>query len=431
MSPAISTVKPSGIAWAGPVPLHWKVLKLKHVLASVIAGGTPNSGVASNWASDGTSWVSIADMSGVDAVYETSKKVSAAGLLEKNLKVSEPGALLYSIYASLGHVAMLMIPAVTNQAILALTPSPQISSRYLFWFLNATRANVSVYASYGTQYNLNAEKVRNLPVLLPPPHEQAAIANYLDTKTAAIDALIAKKEELLGLLERYQQAVIVNAVTRGLDPSVRLSALGVEWLKFVPSHWLLVKGSHLLLKRKELNRGMKCVDRLALTMRGVIPRSLEDVDGLQSSDYEGYQLVEKDNLLFKLIDLENVKTSRVGLVPAQGIVSPAYIRLEVRSPNQLLPKYAFYWYYHMYLAQIFNEMGAGVRQTLSADELLRVPVALPPIPEQEAIVSHLDSKLSDIEALKIAAASVIEKLRQYRASVISAAVTGKIEVPTP
>ena len=103
---------------------------------------------------------------------------------------------------------------------------------------------------------------------------------------------------------------------------------GVPWLGKIPSHWYVHQTKRHFQRRKGLNVGMVCENRLSLTMNGVVPRRLDDVDGLQSSDYEGYQIFEAGDLAFKLIDLQNIKTSRVGLVPERGIMSPAYIRLE-------------------------------------------------------------------------------------------------------
>ena len=207
----------SGIPWAPLVPSHWKICKLKTALASVSSGGTPNSGVDANWSDEGTNWVAIGDMSSVDEVSATEKRVSALGLHEKNLTILPVGTLLYSIYASLGHVAELRIPAATNQAILALVPNRKACPRYLFWFLKATQPTVDAYASYGTQANLNAEKVKNLPLLLPPMAEQSEIAEHLDRRTAEIAKLSNKALEQVEALRKYRASLVAAAVTGKLD----------------------------------------------------------------------------------------------------------------------------------------------------------------------------------------------------------------------
>ena len=112
--------------------------------------------------------------------------------------------------------------------------------------------------------------------------------------------------------------------------------------------------------------------RLALTLGGVVDRALDDVEGLQSSDYSTYQIFETDDLAFKLIDLENIKTSRVGHVPRRGIMSPVYIRLSALKKHTY-SRYYYWFFYGAYLNNIFNGMGGGVRQNLTPTDLLEFP----------------------------------------------------------
>lgn len=147
---------------------------------------------------------------------------------------------------------------------------------------------------------------------------------------------------------------------------------------------MILPGKRSLQRRKELNRGMKCENRLSLTMAGVIPRELDDVNGLQASEYETYQIFQTDDLAFKLIDLENIKTSRVGLVPEIGIMSPAYIRIEPNK-RRLVPNFAYWFYTHLYVRNVFNGLGGGVRQTLTAEELLLLQIPSPPSPSKRPL----------------------------------------------
>lgn len=149
---------------------------------------------------------------------------------------------------------------------------------------------------------------------------------------------------------------------------------------------------------KQVNKGMIEEHRLALTLGGVIDRALDDVEGLQSSDYTTYQIFEKDDLVFKLIDLENIKTSRVGHVPRRGIMSPAYIRLTRMSKNAL-PRYYYWLFYAAYLNNIFNGMGGGVRQNLTPTDLLEFPIPQTPQQEQKEIADFLDRETSRIDQL--------------------------------
>ncbi len=150
--------------------------------------------------------------------------------------------------------------------------------------------------------------------------------------------------------------------------------------------------------RKRVNRGMEEEHRLALTLGGVIDRALDDDEGLQSSDYSTYQIFEADDLVFKLIDLENIRTSRVGYVPRRGIMSPAYIRLEPTS-KQSNSRYYYWFFYGAYINNIFNGMGGGVRQNLTPTDLLEFPIPLPDLQTQNSIADFLDRETARIDQL--------------------------------
>jgi len=169
---------------------------------------------------------------------------------------------------------------------------------------------------------------------------------------------------------------------------------------------------------------MKESHRLALTMSGVIDRSLDDTDGLQSSDYGSYQIFEKGDLAFKLIDLQNIKTSRVGLVPRRGIMSPAYIRLTPTS-SVVYPEFFYWYFYAAYIGNIFNGLGGGIRQSLSQTELLEFPVPDIPTEDQLAIARFLDRETGLIDGLIEKKTRFIALLKEKRAADIIEAISPK------
>lgn len=135
---------------------------------------------------------------------------------------------------------------------------------------------------------------------------------------------------------------------------------GVEWIGHIPENWELVQTKrHFQNIKRVVGKAVDEYERLALTMHGVIKRSKEDSDGLQPEKFEGYQILKTNELVFKLIDLENVKTSRVGLSPYIGLVSPAYIVLSNSYDDN---RFFYYWFLFMYYNEIFNHLGGdGVR----------------------------------------------------------------------
>lgn len=165
------------------------------------------------------------------------------------------------------------------------------------------------------------------------------------------------------------------------------------------SLWSTVPAKRRFEYAKELNVGMRESRRLALTMSGVIDRSLDDAKGLQSSDFEGYQIFEEGDLAFKLIDLENIKTSRVGLVPRRGIMSPAYIRLRPINPDKICAAFYYWYFYAAYKGNIFNGLGGGIRQNLSQAELLDFPVPEIDHADQVVISGYLNKEVARIDQL--------------------------------
>jgi len=205
---------------------------------------------------------------------------------------------------------------------------------------------------------------------------------------------------------------------------------GVEWLGEVPTHWRVLPTKRGFTRLKELNTGMTCENRLALTMAGVVPRSLDDLEGLQASEFESYQIFEPNDLAFKLIDLQNIKTSRVGLVPELGIMSPAYIRLEPH-PSVVNPKFAYWFFTDLYNRLIFNQLGGGVRQTIGHEELLTLAFLFVPLSEQRAVAAFLDRETAKIDALVAEQERLIELLKEKRQAVISHAVTKGLDPTVP
>ncbi|MBZ7939143.1 restriction endonuclease subunit S [Campylobacter sp. W0014] len=196
---------------------------------------------------------------------------------------------------------------------------------------------------------------------------------------------------------------------------------GIEWLGEIPEHWEMVKGFFLFFSKKELNLNFQCKDRLALTLNGVIEKSISQNDGLNPLDFRTYQIFEKNDLVFKLIDLDNINTSRVGYVHKKGIMSSAYIRLI--SKNKNYPKYFYYYYYNLYIKQIFNNLGTGVRATLKPDELLSIKLCYPPLKEQEQIANFLDEKCEKIQNFIEKKEKLLSLLQEQKQALINETIT--------
>lgn len=197
---------------------------------------------------------------------------------------------------------------------------------------------------------------------------------------------------------------------------------GVSWLGNIPALWNIVKTKrHFQNEKRVAGKYANQYERLALTMNGVIKRDKEDAEGLQPESFEGYQVLEQNQLVFKLIDLENVKTSRVGLSPYTGIVSPAYIILHNDQQDN---RFYYYYYMNMYYQEIFNYLGGeGVRSALNAKDLLETPIPDISLKQQKVIADYLDKECARIDDIVEKQRNIIEKLKEYKKSVISEVVT--------
>ena len=196
---------------------------------------------------------------------------------------------------------------------------------------------------------------------------------------------------------------------------------GVEWIGEIPKHWKIVRGKFILSHKKEINSDFQCNNLLSLTLNGVIRKDMDSTVGLRPSDYKTYQVFHPDNLVFKLIDLENIQTSRVGIVPEKGIMSPVYIRLQSKSNSH--ERYYFYQYYDLYKKHIFNFLGKGVRSSLSPSNLLEIPLAFPPPSEQTQIANFLDRKTEQLDELIRIKERQTELRQEQRTALINQVVT--------
>ena len=193
---------------------------------------------------------------------------------------------------------------------------------------------------------------------------------------------------------------------------------GVDWIGEIPHDWEIVQTKRVFRSIKRVvGNQVGEYERLALTLNGVIKRSKEDNEGLQPEKFEGYQILKENELVFKLIDLENVKTSRVGLSSYTGLVSPAYIVLTNESKDN---RFYYYWFMFMYYNEVFNHLGGdGVRSALKVKDLIAIPVPFINECKQHRIADYLDEKCSKIDAIIKKQQTVIEKLKAYKLSKIN------------
>ncbi|WP_455933497.1 restriction endonuclease subunit S [Neisseria sp.] len=302
------------------------------------------------------------------------------------------------------------------------------SAKFLHYYLHTLDITKVLYKfGSGLRQNLSFLDFKRLPIIDIPLSEQQKIAQFLDDKTAKIDQAVDLAEKQIALLKEHKQILIQNAVTRGLNPDVPLKDSGVEWIGQVPEHW----EKYPLFVQAKISSITNHIDKELLSVyldRGVIRFS--DVDekrtNVTSLDLSKYQLVRKGNFV---LNNQQAWRGSVGISNYEGIVSPAYLILELS--NKFESNYANYLFRNgtMVAHYFVASKGVGsIQRNLYWGNLRRTPIFIPPLSEQQRIADYLDAQIIKIDQAIALKTAHIEKLKEYKSVLINDAVTGKVRV---
>jgi len=304
------------------------------------------------------------------------------------------------------------------------SPTARLLHRILM--SHPTVAHFFVEAPGITRYGLGQDAIGNVPLCLPPPDHRTVVVDWIDRETARIDALIAKKTEFIELLDKKRQALITHAVTKGLDPNVKMKDSGVEWIGEVPEHWDISPFFTVAKEISRSNKGMIESKVLSLSFGRIIQKRESENLGLVPESYETYQIVEPGEIVFRFTDLQNDKNSlRSAQVKERGIITSAYLAIKPFNVNETYLAWLMRAYDH---CKVFYTLGGGLRQSLKYSDVKRLPVVIPPLVEQLRSVDFIDRETARIDALIAKIQSSIDLLKERRSALISAAVTGRIDL---
>lgn len=423
-------MKDSGIKWIGVIPSAWRTARVKNVAETMQSGGTPDSSNDTFYVDieGGIPWVAIADMSTTPYVKDTNKHISEEGRKSKNLIVFEPGTILYAMYASVGKVSELAVPATINQALLAIVLNSSIDGSFFKYALNAWEPYIISESNGTTQFNLNANKVANLCFPMPNRLEQESIVRYLDTKCAQVDTLIANVQFQIEKLKAYKQSMITEVVTKGLDPTVPMKDSGVEWIGEIPKHWSVIPSKFLFAncdeRRREGDVQLTASQKYGMISQEEYMRRENARIVLADKGLENWKHVEPFDFVISLRSFQGgLEMSEV-----TGCATWHYIILRAR---QRIHPYYYKWLFKssMYITTLqrtCNYIRDG--QDLRYSNFVKVPLCIPTLYEQQKIADFLDRKCAKIDHLITLKQSKIEKLEQYKRSLIYEYVTGKREI---
>ena len=256
--------------------------------------------------------------------------------------------------------------------------------------------------------------------------EQQQIVHFLDRKCTAIDTAIEKTKKSIEKLEEYKKAVITKAVTKGIDPNAKMKDSGVEWIGEIPEDWDVKQLRTYFSRRINKNIHLQEKNLLSLSYGRIVRKNIDTKEGLLPESFDGYNIVEDGDIVIRGTDLQNDHRSlRTGLVTERGIITSAYMTL--RSKENVNSTYYHYLLHCYDISKVFYSMGGGLRQSLDYWEFIRMPVLHPTDREQEEIISYIKTKCAAIDAAIEKKKKAIEKLEEYKKSLIYYAVTGKID----
>lgn len=306
----------------------------------------------------------------------------------------------------------------------------KVSSKYMLYIANSeyiqTQLILKATAS-SAQPKLNKEDFRSIQFLLPPMDEQERIVRYLDGKLPDVDTIIKKLNKKISLLEQQRQSIITEAVTKGLNPNVKMKDSGVEWIGEIPENWDVNKIKFKFDIRKVI-QPTENPTVLSLTQHGLKIKDLKDFSGQHAESYDKYQKVELKDYVMNGMDL---LTGYVDCSPFEGVTSPDYRVFRIKDDTECHDYYLRYFQI-CYFAKIFYGHGQGVsnfgRWRLQTNVFKEFPLPVPPREEQFEISEYLKKKEEEISKSLDLLKVNIEKLKEYRQSLIYEAVTGKIDV---
>jgi type I restriction enzyme S subunit len=431
--------KDSGIEWIGEIPAHWDVARMKWVLSRKMEYGANESAESDN--PQYPRFIRITDFDDSGKLRNESFRslppdVAKDYLLDEgDILFARSGATVGKTFIFRGYngkacFAGYLIRAKCNPDL--------ITSDFLYLF---TRSGI--YASWknsifiqATIQNISAEKYHNLVVPVPQLVEQQSIATYLDRKTKQIEGLIEKKQYQIDLLWEQRTAVINEAVTKGLNPKAKMKDSGIEWIGEIPAHWDV---SRIVFALERLQDGTHFSpdsnfkgEYLYITAKNIKEWGI-DLTDITYVSKETHEAIYKRCPVLKGDVLYIKDGATAGIATVNPLEEPFSM---LSSVAMLRPKQSRcdsrYLAYHLnaktFKGFVLNSLIGGAMTRFTLETISKFRIIVPPLTEQQSIATYLDLKTSEYDTMIAKEERLIELLQEYRTSLISEVVTGKVDV---
>jgi type I restriction enzyme S subunit len=423
--PKYEVYKETGVDWIGSIPTEWEVKRMKFLLKEINIRSTTG----------GEQLLSLSKYRGIVPKDSLKERAGAAESLVGYKKVFVNDLVINKMQAVNGLLAISKLDGITSPDYSVYRPiKPDLLDyRYLGYLLSMPeylgefkRRVTGVMEGF---IRLYTDDLYSIHSIFPCTKTQELIANFLDQKTAQIDEAIAIKEKQIALLKERKQIIIQKAVTQGLDPNVPMKDSGVEWIGQVPEHWNVRRAKYLF---NEINERSNAGNEELLSvshMTGVSPRSEKtNVYMFMAEDYTGSKLCRKNDLVMNIMW---AWMGALGVSGQTGIVSPSYGVYRQKYKNTFNPIYLEYLLKTTKYIEYYNKVSTGLhssRLRFYGHMFFAMDIGFPDYDEQNSIVRYLEEQTSRIDQAVAVQDSQIEKLKEYKTTLINNAVTGKIKV---
>lgn len=427
--------KDSGVEWLGAIPNHWKTVSISRLFSRIKRTGYTEKELLSVYRDYGV----IPKSSRDDNNNKPSEDLSPYQLVQPN------DLVMNKMKAWQGSIAISEYEGIVSPAYFVYQPNKSLFElahpKYVHYLLrNPIYVTQYLSRSKGirvNQWDLDPDEFRNIELLLPGKIEQEKIYSFLDHETAKIDNLIEKQQQLIELLKEKRQAVISRAVTKGLNPDVPMKESGVEWLGEVPEHWAIKPLRYLGDCQNGINIGAEAfgsgfpfISYGDAYKNRVLPDNGSGLVQSTAEDRRKYSLLRGDVLFTRTSEtIEEIGFASACIKSIENSCFAGFlIRFRPKS-SELCIEYSKYYFSNQLLRIFFTkEMNLITRASLSQDLLKTMPVVIPPVDEQIKIAELLDNISEKFDQLQLLGEEQIKYLQERRTALISAAVTGKIDV---
>ena len=429
--PRYSKYKDSGVEWLGEVPEGWEVKPVKNV-ASIVNGYPFDSKLFDQ--SQGFPLIRIRDLNKAETeTFYQGDFVESAAITPADVLIGMDGDFNVGRWRGEGQ-------GLLNQRMCCVRGNTELLTILLEYALPIPLKAINEVTYSTTVKHLSSSQIAKTFIAIPRlESEQHAIATFLDRETAKIDALVAEQENLIALLKEKRQAVISHAVTKGLDPTVPMKDSGIEWLGEVPAHWdlrrissLSREGGDTFIDGDWIESPYITDEGIRLIQTGNIGVGIYKEQGFRYVTHETFEKLNctevdpGDVLICRLAE----PVGRACVAPDLGVrmITSVDVCILKPSPSTLATFCVYLFSTAHYLGFMESQCRGGTRDRVSRSFLGAVRIAVPNYQEQQAIAAFLDTEIAKLDDLTTEAQHTIDLLKERRSALISAAVTGKIDV---